>query len=66
MKELIPLIKARHLFASHPSMSTLRRWNYDGLLVNGVQVKLELVREGGGMFITQAAIEEFRRRLNDR
>lgn len=56
----IPLTEAAQQLPGRPHVSTLHRWSHHG--VNGT--KLETVRVGGRVFVTQEAIERFLAELN--
>jgi hypothetical protein len=52
---LVPLREASSLFPGHPHLSTLRRWREQGVCGQ----KLETVRVGNRLFVSQAAADAF-------
>lgn len=62
LADAVPL--TRITIPGNPHPATRTRWWKDGILVNGVRVKLRAWRRGSRVVTTASAVEEFLQALN--
>ncbi len=64
---MLTLKQVRNYFAGRPHIDTVRRWITIGCLNRNTSrmIRLHSVKEGGRRYVTEEAIEQFKRELNE-